>query len=302
MKAAGAEERQDSPNHPGEKRSAAVSSLSESVDRKHQLTDRTIERLNGFFRSFAGAKRPLLLLDYDGTLAPFRIDRFKARPWAGVRELLARIQNQGRTRMVVVSGRPAEEILPLLGLEPAPEIWGLHGSERLHSDGRREIERPNPKLRATLDRVGKQLQTAGGLMEKKPNAVVMHWRGVSQEKARMIEKRTRELFEPLARMDGLALLEFEAGLELRAGRDKGQVVKLLLEETSDGRKHAAAYLGDDNTDEAAFRAIRGHGLGVLVRRKYRDTAASLWLRPPLELKEFLKRWLEACYVLEEEPT
>ena len=84
-----------------------------------------------------------MLLDYDGTLAPFRVDRFRARPWAGVRELLAGIQNQGRTRMVVVSGRPAEEILPLLALEPAPEVWGLHGSERLRPDGRRELEQPD---------------------------------------------------------------------------------------------------------------------------------------------------------------
>ncbi len=40
------------------------------------------------FVAFTGAAMPVLLLDYDGTLAPFRIDRFKARPWAGVRKLL----------------------------------------------------------------------------------------------------------------------------------------------------------------------------------------------------------------------
>jgi aryl-alcohol dehydrogenase-like predicted oxidoreductase len=45
-----------------------------------------------FFAGFAGKFTPLLLLDYDGTLAPFRVDRFLARPWAGMRELLTRIQ------------------------------------------------------------------------------------------------------------------------------------------------------------------------------------------------------------------
>ncbi len=257
-------------------------------------------KLDDFFRAFARNARPLLLLDYDGTLAPFRVDRFRARPWAGVRELLAGIQNQGRTRMVVVSGRPAEEILPLLALEPAPEIWGLHGSERLRPDGRREVEQPDSKVRAKLDAICAQLRSdsGGGLIEEKPNAIVMHWRGVSPQKAKSIEKRTRELFEPLAKMDGLALLKFEAGLELRAGRNKGQVVKLLLGEAKDGRKHPAAYLGDDITDEAAFQAIKGHGLGVLVKRKCRGTAASVWLRPPQELREFLKRWLDACCALD----
>jgi trehalose-6-phosphatase len=89
---------------------------------------------------FADAATPLLLLDYDGTLAPFRLDRFLARPWAGVREVLTRIERQERTRLVVITGRPAHEIAPLLGIDPPLEDWGLHGVERLLPDGRRELE------------------------------------------------------------------------------------------------------------------------------------------------------------------
>jgi len=260
------------------------------------LTSEAPEKLDEFFRSFTGAAHPALLVDYDGTLAPFRVDRFKARPWAGVRDLLARIQNQGRTRMVVVTGRPAAEIAPLLGVEPAPEVWGLHGAERLHPDGRRELEKIPPETRAKLHAVREQLRrdSLGGLIEEKPNAATMHWRGAPPRKARAIEKRTRALFEPLAQMDGLALLDFEAGLELRAGRDKGEAVRVLLEETGDGKLHPAAYLGDDLTDEAAFRAIKGRGLGVLVRRQHRPTSADVWLQPPGELRDFLRRWWHAC--------
>ena len=251
-----------------------------------------------------------MLLDYDGTLAPFRVDRFQALPWAGVRDLLNQIQNQGRTRIVVVTGRPAAEILPLLGVEPAPEVWGLHGAERVHPDGRRELEQLSPAARTELDVLSAQLKhdatggLRGGLIEEKPNAIAMHWRGVPPARARIIEKHTRVLFEPLAQMDGLNLLEFEAGLELRAGRDKGAAVDAILEETAGPDPHPAAYpaafLGDDLTDEAAFRAIknygdhRGHGLGILVRNQPRPTAAEVWLQPPGELRAFLKRWLCAC--------
>lgn len=260
------------------------------------MTNETQSKLDDFFRCFAGAARPSLLLDYDGTLAPFRVDRFKAQPWAGVRELLNQIQSQGRTRLVVVTGRPAQEILPLLRIEPAPEVWGLHGAERLHVDGRRDFQQLSPTVRAELDALSAQLkrEATGGLIEEKPNAIVMHWRGVPPVRAKAIEKRTRALFEPATRMNDLSLLEFEAGLELRSGRDKGGAVAAILAETSGPQHHPAAYLGDDLTDESAFRAIKGRGLGVLVRRLPRSTAADVWLRPPQELRDFLRMWFHAC--------
>jgi trehalose 6-phosphate phosphatase len=264
-----------------------------------RLIGETAEKLDEFFATFIGAAKPLLLLDYDGTLAPFRIDRFKAHPWAGVRELLTSIQDQGRTRIVIVTGRPAIEIGPLLGVVSPLEVWGLHGAERLYADGRHEFDQPPPATRAKLDAVCAQLRrdSFGGLFEEKPNAAVMHWRGIALGKAKMIEKRTRAIFEPLAQMDGLTLLKFEAGLELRAGRDKSGAVSALFEETRDSVPHPAAFLGDDLTDEAAFVAMKGNGLSGLVRREERDTAADIWLRPPEELRDFLKRWLLVCRTL-----
>jgi len=260
------------------------------------LTGKVEKKLSAFFGSFREAARPLLLLDYDGTLAPFRVDRFQARPWAGVRELLAEIQDQGRTRMVVITGRPAKEIAPLLGVQPAPEVWGLHGAERLHLNGRREMKPAPRAAQAKLGSLATELRrdAFGGVLEEKANAAVMHWRGVPPAKAKIIEKRTRELFEPLAQMYGLTLLNFEAGMELRAGPEKGDAVRALLEESRNHVPRPAAYLGDDLTDEAAFRAIKGHGLGVLVRRERRKSAADVWLKPPDELRSFLKRWLQAC--------
>ena len=254
------------------------------------------KKLEKFFGAVACAPNPLLFLDYDGTLAPFRVDRYKARPYAGVRELLLGIQEQGRTRMAVITGRPAAEIAPLLALKTPLEVWGLHGAERLYPDGRCELEASVEATRARLYelRVLLRHDSYGGLFEDKANAVVMHWRGVAPAKAKQIERRTRALFEPLARMDGLKLLEFESGLELRAGRTKGGAVEAILEET--GADGPIAFLGDDLTDEAAFQAVNravGAHLSVLVRREARGTEADGWLRPPEELKAFLERWIRA---------
>jgi len=260
------------------------------------VTEETAEKLEEFFRALAGAPNPVLLLDYDGTLAPFRLDRFKARPWAGVQDLLKRIQQQKRTHMAVITGRPAAEIAPMLGLDPPLEVWGLHGAERLSPDGRRELESASQATRAKLDQLREQLKrdSLGGLFEDKANGVVMHWRGASPHKAKQIEQRTRALFEPLAQMDGLSLLDFESGLELRTGRNKGAAVDAIVEEI--GQNAPVAFLGDDLTDELAFRTVNeatGPHLSVLVRREHRSTAADVWLRPPEELLEFLERWIKA---------
>lgn len=261
------------------------------------MTAETAEKLKEFFGALAGAATPFLLLDYDGTLAPFRVDRFQARPWAGVRELLARIERQRRTHIAVITGRTAHEIVPLLGIDPLPEIWVLHGAERLFPDGRRELEQAPPAARKKLDNLRALLKhdSLGGLFEDKANGAVLHWRGASPRKAKLIEQRTRALFEPLAGTDGLALLEFEAGIELRVGRNKGGAVEAILRDAAPGAP--VAYLGDDATDEAAFRAVNcfgPHGLSVLMRRQWRETEADVWLRPPVELKGFLEDWLLAC--------
>lgn len=264
------------------------------------MTPEAAEKLDAFFAALPRGERPVLLLDYDGTLAPFCVNRFAARPWDGVRELLSRIQMEERAAITLISGRPAGEVARLLDLRPSPEIWGLHGAERLHADGRRELDEVSAETRSRLDGLRERLKhdSFGGLFEDKPNAVVMHWRGAQPEKAAEIEARALALFQPLAGVDGLRLLKFEAGLELRAGRDKGDAVRSILAEASGGRPIAVpvAFLGDDITDESAFRAVnalRTAHLSALVRAEWRKTDADVWLRPPDELLDFLRSWLDS---------
>jgi trehalose 6-phosphate phosphatase len=260
------------------------------------LNQRETEKLEDFFCSLNGAQAPLLLLDYDGTLADFRINRFDARPWAGVRELLAVIQRDNRTRLTIITGRPAGEINSMLTLPEPVEVWGLHGAERLFPDGRREMQEAPPEAREKLDELREQLRrdAFGGLFEDKPNAVVMHWRGHTPRQARHIEQKTRALFEPAALVSGLSLLEFEAGVELRVGRDKGGAVEAIVEQAEPGAP--VVYVGDDLTDESAFCAVnrlQNPHLSVLMRRVWRETAAEVWLQPPDGLRWFLREWEKA---------
>jgi trehalose-6-phosphatase len=91
---------------------------------------------------------------------------------------------------------------------------------------------------------------------------------------------------------GLELHPFDGGMELRvSGQTKGSAVQQLLQEV---QPDAAAFLGDDKTDEQAFEALAGHGLCVHVRPEpQKSTQATVWLRPPEELLAFLDAWIEA---------
>ena len=88
-----------------------------------------------FFGRLAAAGQACLMLDYDGTLAPFTPDRDKARPYPGVVELLKRITEESRTRLAIISGRAVRQVLELLGWDSGIEFWGSHGAERLRADG-----------------------------------------------------------------------------------------------------------------------------------------------------------------------
>jgi trehalose-phosphatase len=248
-----------------------------------------------FLASLTAARENALLLDFDGTLAPFEIDATDVRPWPGVQELLQRIQDCGRTRLAVVTGRPAQEVRRLLPLRDPLDIWGLHGAERLHPDGRLERDELATKdaqaltdVRALLQSI--QLQPGIGI-ENKWNAVVLHWRGISRRLSRDASEYAENLLLPFTRKSALHIFPFDGGMELRTGRNKGDAVNMLLKEMPDDTP--VAYLGDDTTDEDAFQALLGRGLCVLVRPRWRPSGAHLWLRAPDGLRSFLVAWRTA---------
>jgi len=248
--------------------------------------------LPSFFEHLREAEQRALILDYDGTLAPFHIRPEKAFPYPGVRDILDAICRSLSTRVVVVSGRYTEDLIPLLGLSQLPEIWGSHGLERLKTDGTYEVAAlDNESLRGLeIAKEWIQKSNTAGRCEQKPGCLALHWRGMEKEKKKQTEKRVNSQWSSIAQEFGLQLKEFDGGLELRApGRNKGDAVKTVLDDMAENT--VAAYLGDDVTDEDAFRAMKGKGICILVRKEFRPTAAELWLRPPEELLRFLSDWL-----------
>lgn len=256
---------------------------------------------DNFFARLANAPRATLLLDYDGTLAPFHVNPLEAIPWPGVTTALDTLQAQHDTRIVIVSGRWTQDLVPLLKLRHLPEIWGAHGWERRFPDGRIEIARPPEQaLRglAEADTWMPQVRALGGRSETKPACLAVHWRGLANEAAAAIRAIVSENWALHARDSGLELHDFDGGVELRVpGRHKGDAVRMIRKEMPDA---LLAYLGDDLTDEDAFAALGEQDLGVLVRKDLRPaTAAGLWITPPEELLAFLQRWIKTRAALQD---
>ena len=268
---------------PGNEKNAAAPSGGISVE------------IEQFLRAVAQSPVSVLLLDYDGTLAPFRLDRRLAFPYPGMTAVLQQIMLTGRTRLAIVTGRNAYEVIALLTLHPHPEIWGSHGLERLRPDGTYVGPREEAPVLQALADADRWLKHQGlhDRAEPKTGAIAVHWRGMDEAKAAETRSRVLSGWAPIAQSVRMQLLEFDGGIEMRMpDRDKGDAVRVILEET--GLGVPIAYLGDDLTDEHAFVALGASGLTVLVRPEWRTTAAAHWIKPPEELMDFLARWLRAC--------
>jgi trehalose-phosphatase len=243
-------------------------------------------------RRLRSAPRSLLMLDYDGTLAPFRVDRFEAVPYAGVEDRLARLSRLERVRLILVSGRSVRELRDILGPGIQAEIWGSHGRERLSKKGTYKLFALDPGQQAAMEHVIQEMSALDlkETLEIKPASIAVHWRSVDLATQERIRSSIRSVFSGLPGKNGLHLLPFDGGLELRSmERTKGTVVDQMLSETPP--EIPKAYLGDDLTDEDAFAVLGDRGYSILVRSEVRESKARFWIQPPEELLMFLDEWI-----------
>jgi trehalose-phosphatase len=252
--------------------------------------------LQQFFSRLRTVERRLLMLDYDGTLAPFRINRQEAVPYDGIEDVLDHIIDAGACRVVLISGRWSQDLASLLRLRRLPEIWGSHGWERRMPDGTYELlpipEEPLRGLACMEDWL--RDEKLYNLCELKPACIAIHWRGLRRN-TDTIRERVAAQMALVPGADALYLAQFDGGVEIRVrGRTKGDAVATLLQETGDNA--VVAYCGDDLTDEDAFAVLDGRGLRVLVRATHRATRADVRLAPAEELCWFLRQWHAHCLV------
>jgi trehalose-phosphatase len=235
----------------------------------------------------------MLVLDYDGTLAPFCVDPMRARPLPGVAEALAAIRDQTDTRLAILSGRRAADAARLLGVEGLPVV-GSHGRERLDPGGELLVRPLSGAQQLAIQQARLRLERAGiaGRLERKQSGLAFHTRGLPAAEAEAREARVRRLWTDVARQAAadLACRDFNGGVELRATDvDKGTALAELLADAPGGT--LCVYIGDDDTDEDAFcEAARRGGVGILVGDRGGPTAAGGRLPDCAAVLSFLRAW------------
>jgi trehalose 6-phosphate phosphatase len=226
-----------------------------------------------------------LFLDFDGTLVDLAESPAAIAVPHGLAPLLDRLSARLGGRLAIVSGRALDDLQGHLG-GSAAVMSGSHGAELHYSDGLRVPVSVPPGLAAAREAVRRFAAGGDGLLvEDKPAGIALHYR-LAPERAGEAEA----FLESLAARAGLALQRGKMVAELRPeGADKGGALRRLMAEPPFAGARPV-FVGDDLTDEDAFRAAASlGGDGVLVGPP-RVTAA----RWRLDGVAAVTAWLEAA--------
>ena len=233
--------------------------------------------------------RLAVFLDYDGTLTPIVSHPEDASLSDSMRQTLRSLA--ARLPVAILSGRDLEDVRGRV-LVDGIVYAGSHGFDIAGAGGLRRqlgdaylpvLDAAENELREALDDI------AGAQLERKHFSVAAHYRNVNENDADKVALAVHAVaakHRELRKISGKKVYELLPDIDW----NKGKAVLWLLETLEVERgKALPIYIGDDRTDEDAFRALAKRGVGILVSEHPQATAANYCLNNPEEVERFLQK-------------
>ncbi|MDA0739979.1 MAG: trehalose-phosphatase [Nitrospirae bacterium] len=234
-------------------------------------------------------KQVVVFLDYDGTLTPIVERPELAVLSQDMRDALKLLSRQ--CPVGIISGRDRKDVTNLVNLDSlifagshgfdiaGPEGWNLH--HEVGAQFSSALDQAEADLRIRLQAI------SGSVIERKKNSIAVHYRLVEQDNVAEIEQTVTQVlstFPTLRRSEGKKVFEIQPRLDW----DKGKALLWLLERLEwKKNNYYPVYIGDDLTDEDAFRVLPNTGVGIVVEEGFRFSSAQYALHNPHEVQQFI---------------
>ena len=247
---------------------------------------------DSFEKRLARAKHIFLCADFDGTIVPIRPRPEEASLCSGRRRLLEKISKLNSLSLGIISGRALKDIKEKIGLEGLI-FAGNHGLEIAYKKRHfiyPAAKRHIPLIAKIARRLVKEVtHFPGAVLEEKALTLSLHYRLVKGRNLPRLKAVFLRVLRPYLATGRLRLSRGKKVWELRPPNewDKGKAL-LWLARKLRAKKALVIYIGDDLTDEDAFRALnRIGGLSILVGRR-KTSLARYYLKGTSDVQKFLR--------------
>ncbi len=257
----------------------------------------------------AGAPRLLIALDFDGTLSPIVKHHADARLPLETKRLLQRLSRRRGVEVAIVSGRALEDLKERVGLRGVTYI-ATHGFD-MERRGKVWRHPRAPEFKRVIGQVTEALQWelatfAGVNLEPKGYTLAVHYRQAHSAKiVAGMKAAFWQVVQPLVEAGEIRITYGKRVLEVRPAEEWGKghgLAVLLAGPRADITKVAdrtgaftgaaqgvlPLYIGDDETDEDGFTAIRHVGITARVGGATKPSAAEYRLASLAEVRRFLE--------------
>nr|GMC58235.1 probable trehalose-phosphate phosphatase 2 [Ipomoea batatas] len=272
-----------------------------------------LSSFNGIM-SAAKGKQIVVFLDYDGTLSPIVSDPDKAFMSAPMRLAVHEVARHFPT--AIISGRSRDKVFGFVELDevyyagshgmdimgPATQVKSYDAKYQTRTVDKKGNEisvfQPAHDFLPLLEKMLGELKEAtcdvkGAFIEDNRFCISVHYRQVLEKDYALLEKKVHAILSNYPKFHvtiGKKVLEIRPSIKW----NKGHALLYLLEALgfSDSANNVFPfYIGDDKTDEDAFKVLksRAQGCPIIVSSAPKETMASYSLRDPLEVLAFLNR-------------